>query len=256
MDGISVQEEQLMHRFYACSSSGDNPCFTLDAEDSFHAVRVLRLQPGDYAEVISEGKRYLSELEDVSPSAVILRALETLPSTEPGLSVTLFQGLPKGDKMDLIVQKAVELGAIRIVPVVFSRSIVHLSEKDAVKKVERWQKIAREAGKQSGRCIIPKIERVTSFSEVAGLFSDCEQVVVPWEECTDGGPLSFVNRFPSLSSLGIVIGPEGGISSNEMDHLLSARCTAITLGKRILRTETAGLAAISAFFSLYGEMEL
>ena len=152
-----------MHRFYACSSSGDNSCFTLDKEDSFHAVRVLRLQPGDYAEVISESERYLSVLEDASVSAVTLRALQKLPTTEPKLSVTLFQGLPKGDKMDLIVQKAVELGAVRIVPVVFSRSIVHLNEKDAAKKVDRWQKIAREAGKQSGRCVIPCIEKVIPF---------------------------------------------------------------------------------------------
>ena len=244
-----------MHRFYAGSASPDRTLFTLDTEDSFHAVRVLRLRPDDRAEVIFGGERFLSVLEEASPSAVTLRALQPLPSTEPGLSVTLFQGMPKGDKMDLIVQKAVELGAVRIVPVVFSRSVVRLNEKDAARKTERWRKIAREAGKQSGRCCVPEVHPVVSFGDLPGLFASCEKVAVPWEECAHGGPLAFVRRYPSLSSLGIVIGPEGGISAEETDALLAMGCESITLGKRILRTETAGLASLSAFFSLYGEME-
>ena len=244
-----------MHRFYAESAEENHTLFSLNAEDSYHAVRVLRLQKNDEAEIIFNRERYLAVIEDVSLSCVSMRCLSRLPSTEPDLSVTLFQGLPKGDKMDLIVQKAVELGAVRIVPVVFARSIVHLNDTDAVRKAERWKKIAREAGKQSGRCCIPDISPVVPFSSLLSFLSGCDQTAVPWEECKRGGPLSFFQRHPSLSSLGIVIGPEGGITKNEMNKLLEMGCEAITLGKRILRTETAGIASMSAFLSLYGEME-
>ena len=157
--------------------------------------------------------------------------------------------------MDWIVQKSVELGVARIVPVAFSRCVVRLSEKDGAKKQERWQKIAREAGKQSGRCIVPEVLPPVSLKKLPDLFDECEQVAVPWEECPNRGPLAFAKEYPRLRSLGIVIGPEGGIAPEEMEQLTAFGGKPITLGKRILRTETAGLAALSVFFGLYGEME-
>ena len=112
---------------------------------------------------------------------------------------------------------------------------------------------------RSGKAVRPLLRSGSAscrfFRGSPGLFASCEKVAVPWEECAHGGPLAFVRRYPSLSSLGIVIGPEGGISAEETDALLAMGCESITLGKRILRTETAGLASLSAFFSLYGEME-
>ena len=244
-----------MHRFYAAPGNSSPSRFGLDEADSYHALHVLRLGPGDQAEVVFRGERYLAVIESCQGTGVTLAPLEKLPSTEPRLSVTLFQGLPKGDKMDLIVQKACELGVARIVPVSFSRSIVKLADKDSQRKTERWRKIAREAGKQSGRCVVPEIDPVIPFRSLPSCFPACAAVAVPWEECGEGGPLSFVRRHPSLPSLGIVIGPEGGISPEEMDVMLRHGCEAITLGSRILRTETAGLAAVSVFFGLYGEME-
>ena len=237
-----------MHRFY--SETG-----FLSPEDAHHALSVLRLSVGDEVELISAGNRFRAVIESVSSGAVKLSSGEMLPSTEPGISVTLFQGLPKGDKMEWIIQKAVELGVTRIVPVELSRCVVRLNEKSRMSKTERWQKIAREAGKQSGRCVIPAVLPPVSLNNLPDLFSGLDAVVVPWEECSSGGPLSFSRNHPDLSSLGILIGPEGGIDPEEIRFLLQAGAVPVTLGRRILRTETAGIAAISALFGLYGEME-
>lgn len=244
-----------MHRFYADPEKSEGDVFVLTPEDTLHAVKVLRMKEGDQAEIILNGNRYSARIAEASDTLVKLFPESTLLSTEPRLSVTLFQGLPKADKMDWIVQKSVELGVARIVPVAFSRCVVRLSEKDGAKKQERWQKIAREAGKQSGRCIVPEVLPPVSLKKLPDLFDECEQVAVPWEECPNRGPLAFAKEYPRLRSLGIVIGPEGGIASEEMEQLTAFGGKPITLGKRILRTETAGLAALSVFFGLYGEME-
>ena len=157
--------------------------------------------------------------------------------------------------MELIIQKAVELGASRIVPVLFSRCIVRPDPKDSIKKQERWQKIAREAGKQCGRCIIPEVTLPDSLKHIPDRQDQPQEIVVPWEMCDHYGPRSFVRDHPDIRSLGIIIGPEGGISDEEISFLSGFSVHVITLGRRILRTETAGLAAVSAFSALYGEME-
>ena len=244
-----------MHRFFADPETSDENLFRLSDAEAHHALKVLRLRDGDAAEAIYRGARYLVRLEILSSGEPVLIPLENLPSTEPRLSVTLFQGLPKGDKMDLIVQKSVEIGIGRIVPVLFSRCVARPDEKESMKKTQRWQRISLEAAKQSGRCVIPEVIPPVSLSSLPEHISGCEAVAVPWEECEHGGPQAFVRSHPSLSALGIVIGPEGGISGDEADMLRSIGCETVTLGKRILRTETAGIAALSVFFGLYGEME-
>lgn len=244
-----------MHRFYADPVQSSEYTMILDAGDSHHASRVLRLQPGDTAEVFYQGRRFLAAFTFVSAERSELKPLDLLPSTEPRLRVALFQGIPKGDKMDWIVQKAVELGVYTVIPVILSRCIVRPDEKESIRKQDRWQKIAREAGKQSGRCIIPDIHKPVTVGELPELFGEYDQIVIPWEESVGYGPLSFRQRHPDLSSVGILIGPEGGISTQEMDTFVQHGCESITLGKRILRTETAGLAVISVFMGLFGEME-
>lgn len=244
-----------MHRFFVESDLLSPDSFTLNKDDTYHAARVLRLHKGDRAEVISNGRRYLSVIDECSSASVVLHPLHELPSTETGISLTLFQGMPKGDKMDLIVQKAVELGVSGIVPVLFSRSVARPDKQDADRKIARWRKIAVEACKQSGRCCVPVLSPVIPFDALPEHLDMCEQVAVPWEECAENGPKSFFLRHQQLRSLGIVIGPEGGISSEEMEVLTAAGCEAITLGKRILRTETAAIAALSVFSGFYGEME-
>ena len=136
-----------MHRFYADKVSEKTDEFRLNQEDAHHALHVLRLKPGDEAEIFSCGKHWLAVFTELSPEYAVLRSVHLLPSAEPGLSVTLFQGLPKFDKMEWIIQKGVELGVSRIVPVAMLRSISRPDEKNAQKKADRWRKIAREAGK-------------------------------------------------------------------------------------------------------------
>ena len=244
-----------MHRFFADSGRRTEDGVYLSAEDARHAATVLRLRPGQQVQVFLDGRLMNAEIVSSDARDVYVRIISALPSTEPLLSVTLFQGLPKSDKMDLIVQKATELGVSRVVPLIMERCVSRPDSKDAGRKAERWRKIAREASKQSCRCIVPEITvpvSLRSLSELSGL---PEINVVPWEEADSYGPLAFRNDHTSVSSLGILIGPEGGIDAEEISLLKSSGFIPITLGKRILRTETAGLAAVSAFMSLYGEME-
>ncbi len=243
----------MAHRFYAEESPAFPVC-PLSPEDAHHALRVLRLRPGDPVELFYGGSRFAAVLEEGPAGSLAARITSELPSTEPFLEITLFQGLPKADKMEWIIQKAVELGVKRIVPVRMSRCVVRLDEKDALRKQERWQRIAREAGKQAGRCIIPEVSLPLNLSGLPDAAGALEACAVPWEECTGSGPRAFASAHPGLRSLGIVIGPEGGIAPEEMD-LLRPVCLPLTLGRRILRTETAGLAAAAAFLALYGEME-
>ena len=255
MDCLHFQEECLMHRFFADPDRGTEDLLWLSAEDARHAVTVLRLKPGQHIEIIRQGLLWDAEIVAADVRDVCVRPVSPLPSREPALSVTLYQGLPKADKMDLIVQKATELGACRIVPVIMDRCVVRLDPKDSSRKLERWRKIAREAGKQCGRCVIPEITEPCSLQRLPGLPGFPEANIVPWEEAEGYGPLSFSRSHADLSSLGILIGPEGGIEKEEISFLRDSGFIPLTLGKRILRTETAGLAAIAAFMGLYGEME-
>lgn len=238
-----------MHRFYADALSEQGLAY-LSPEDAKHALRVLRMNPGDPAELILPGQRYRAVLRE----GAALEPLEELPSTEARLRITLFQGLPKADKMDWIVQKAVEIGVDRIVPVIMNRCVVRLSPQDAEKKVLRWNRVAREAGMQSGRCRLPEVAPVISLRELPEIASSLDLCVVPWEEECTMGPRKFVAAHPDFASLGILIGPEGGIESGEIAFLGSAFFP-LTLGPRILRTETAGLTAAAVFLALAGEME-
>jgi len=244
-----------MHRFFADAVRSSDERSFLSEEDAHHAVTVLRLKPGQHVELIRDNRLWEAEIVNTDTHNVEVHTLSSLPSPEPKLAVTLFQGLPKGDKMDLIVQKATELGAVRIVPVMMNRCVSRPDPKDILRKLNRWRKIAREAGKQSGRCMIPDVSEPVTLQQIPFLAFFPGKNIVPWEEATGFGPLAFKTSNPVLSSLGILIGPEGGIEASEIVMLKSYGFTPVTLGKRILRTETAGLAAVAAIMSLYGEME-
>ncbi len=249
-----------MHRFYVEQLPGEAPpeagsSILLPPEEARHAHTVLRLRTGARVELICDGRRLLAEVEKGAQNAVALKCLEPLPSTEPSLAVTLFQGLPKGDKMDMVVQKATELGAVCIVPVLMNRCVARPSEKDLKKRQERWTRIAREAAKQSGRCCLPRIEIPLELSRLGEAFPLPQVLIAPWEEASGFGPRALFDACPHPASLGILIGPEGGIEPAEMEQLKAWGFLPFTLGKRILRTETAGLAALAAVMSLYGEME-
>lgn len=244
-----------MHRFYADEQGVREDHARLCEEDARHAIRVLRMKPGEPCELFADGKRFACVIADISDSNVHLRVTGELPSTEARLRITLYQGLPKADKMELIVQKAVELGASSVVPVAMSRCVVQLNDMDGRKKQERWQKIAREACKQSGRCEMMPVEAPISFKHLLTRLPAHDAAIVPWEDARGYSLARFHQEHPDVSNLAIVIGPEGGMSSDEIDRMKAADCLSVTLGPRILRTETAGLCAMSALFCLYGDME-
>ena len=244
-----------MHRFYADECRLAEGMAYLTAEDARHATRVLRMSAGEQAEVFLRGRRYLAEISEITPEDVALKLLEELPSTEARLRVTLYQGLPKAEKMELIIQKAVELGAEAIVPVAMNRCVVRLDERDGRRKQERWQKIAREACKQSGRCLMPQVDAPIPFKTLLERLPGHDAAIVPWEDARGYSLNAFHREHPDIASLAVVIGPEGGMSAEEVEVMKRAGCLPVTLGPRILRTETAGLATISALMCLYQEME-
>lgn len=244
-----------MHRFYADEQGVCEGHARLCEEDARHASRVLRMKAGEPCELFADEKRFACVIADISDSDVHLRVTGELPSTEARLRITLYQGLPKADKMELIVQKAVELGACAVVPVAMSRCVVQLSDKDGRKKQERWQKIAREACKQSGRCDMMPVEAPIPFKHLLTRLPAHDAAIVPWEDARGYSLARFHQEHPDVTDLAIVIGPEGGMSSDEIDRMKAADCRSVTLGPRILRTETAGLCAMSALFCLYGDME-
>ena len=207
-------------------------------------------------EIIWDHHRYAACLTACTPKEASAVLVRQLPDTEPRLRLTLFQGLPKADKMDMIVQKAVELGVHRVVPVLMERSIVRPDEAGMRKKQERWQKIAREACKQSGRTDDMEVALPVPLSSLSETLTSLDAVAVPWEEAGAVSLRTWQADHADAISVGILIGPEGGISPGEIERLQSAGAQSVTLGPRILRTETAGLCAVSCLMLLYGEMEL
>ncbi|MGN1369483.1 MAG: 16S rRNA (uracil(1498)-N(3))-methyltransferase [Aristaeellaceae bacterium] len=244
-----------MHRFYADEQGVTDDIATLCEEDARHATRVLRMKPGEGCELFAGGRRFSGEIASIGEEGAQVRITGELPSTEAKLRITLYQGLPKADKMELIVQKSVELGACAVVPVAMSRCVVQLDAKDGRKKQERWQKIAREACKQSGRCEMMQVSEPISFKQLLARLPEHGVAIVPWEDARGYSLARFHAEHPGITDLAIVIGPEGGMSEEEISRMKDAACRAVTLGPRILRTETAGLCAMSALFCLYGDME-
>ncbi|MBR6954253.1 MAG: 16S rRNA (uracil(1498)-N(3))-methyltransferase [Clostridia bacterium] len=244
-----------MNRFYAGEAPAADKLVPLSREDTLHAVRVLRLKPGDRAELFWQDQRYLAEAVSLDSESALFRVLSPLPSTEARLRITLFQGISKADRMELTIQKAVELGAEAVVPVAMTRCVARLEPGDAGRKIERWQKIAREACKQSGRCVEPAVSTPVTIPALCRALAGYDAALVPWEEAEGYGPAAFHRDHPEVRRLALVIGPEGGITPEEIGALQAAGCRPVTLGPRILRTETAGPAAIAALMALYGEMD-
>ena len=244
-----------MHRFYADERGVQGDSAYLCEEDARHATRVLRMRQGEACELFAGGKRFCGEIASIGDGEVAVRITGEMPSTEASLRITLYQGLPKADKMELIVQKATELGAASVVPVAMSRCVVQLDQKDGRKKQERWQKIAREACKQSGRCEMMQVTEPISFKNLLTKLASHQAAIVPWEDARGYSLAKFQQEHPGITDLAIVIGPEGGMSEDEIARMKEASCQSVTLGPRILRTETAGLCAMSALLCLYGDME-
>ena len=170
------------------------------------------------------------------------------------IKVYLFQGLPKGDKMETVIQKMVELGVYGIVPVSTKRSIVKLDAKKAANKVKRWNAISESAAKQSKRGIIPRVNDVCTFKQAIDMAKELDMIIMPYEEADDMEKTrNIIRGLKKDTSVGIFIGPEGGFAKEEVNAVMEENGTPITLGKRILRTETAGMAIMSVIMFMMEE---
>lgn len=241
-----------MHR---CWLDADRPpeiggFVPLSLPESEHVLKVLRMKPGEPVQLIAAERLYLGELAGGSGGAAQVRVLRELPSPEPAVKITLMQGLPKFDKLEWIVQKATELGVHRILPVEMERSVARISDGDG-KKRDRLARIALEAAKQAGRAhvpqVLPAVRLKDALTELKG------SVYVAWEEA-DALRLSEAAAQDRPEEITLVVGPEGGITAEEIASLTEAGAKAVTLGPRVLRTETAGLCALSVILAALGEM--
>ena len=213
----------------------------LFGEDEKHIKTVLRAREGEELTLCDgEGMDYQCRIASLERGVLLDILSKEVCETEPRTKITLYQGLPKADKMELIIQKCVELGVDRIVAVSTERAIVKLDKKES-KKLERWQKIAEAAAKQSGRGKIPEIgQQVLKFKEAVAEAKELDGAIIPYEKEQETGIRQFVQGFRG-ESIGVFIGPEGGFAEEEIALAQENGITPITLGKRILRTETAGM---------------
>lgn len=237
-----------MQHFFVTPSQVEGERIYIEGSDVNHMKNVLRMRQGEEVE-ISDGDnlKYRCVVEGYEEGRAVLAIQQRMPvDTELPCRITLFQGLPKQDKMELIVQKAVELGASQVVPVATRRSVVKLDEKKAAKKTQRWQQIAESAAKQAGRGYIPQVSSVLSYPEALQMAGELDVLLIPYE-LAEGmeEARKVVASIAQGQSVGIFIGPEGGFEKEEVDAAIRQGAKAITLGRRILRTETAGLAILS-----------
>jgi len=218
----------------------------ITGKDVNHMKNVLRMRIGEQVRISdNEGGDFYCQIQDMDGQRIILKVLREAEDTEPNLKISLFQGLPKGDKMELVIQKAVELGVTEIIPVAMKNCVVKLDEKKARAKQARWQAIAESAAKQSKRSIIPKIGQVLKFQEAAEYARTLDVCLLPYENQRGmERTRQVLGSIPKDSSVGVFIGPEGGYDSQEI-ALVKEEMEMISLGSRILRTETAGLCAVS-----------
>ena len=242
-----------MPKFFAYRGQIENDSFIIEGTDANHISAVLRSRPGEKIVICDgEGTDYYCTLTAVDKKRVEAHIDKSYAvESEPKTKITLYQGLPKSDKMELIIQKCVELGVSRIVPVKTEFAVAKVDGKED-KKRERWQKIAESAAKQCGRGIIPLVDKPMTFSDAVDDSKICEGRIIPYENERENSIKTFAKAFQG-ESIGIFIGPEGGFSPKEIDLAIKEGVTSVTLGKRILRTETAGM--VTAAVLLY-EIEM
>ena len=237
-----------MYRFFVEEDQIGQGRVAIVGGDVNHIRNVLRMRPGEKV-VVSDGKErdYCCRIREIGTDRVVADILEENPAGgELPARIYLFQGLPKNDKMELIIQKAVELGVYQVIPVATRRTVVKLDKKKEEAKVKRWNGIAESAAKQSGRSIIPQVTGVISFKEARAAADRFDVKVIPFEHASgmDGTRQEFGRIGPGMD-VGVFIGPEGGFEDEEIELAAGTGIKAVSLGRRILRTETAGLMVLS-----------
>ncbi|AJD91511.1 16S ribosomal RNA methyltransferase RsmE [Jeotgalibacillus malaysiensis] len=248
-----------MQRYFLQNQPDENGLFLIDGEDYKHIVRVMRMTEGDKIITVSgPSSVYESEIVTINETSLTGKQLIKLThQSELPVRVTIAHGLPKGDKLEYVIQKATELGMSALKPFSADRSIVKWDQKKGKKKAERWNKIAKEAAEQSHRSVIPIIEEPVSTNQLSSSFHEYDAIMMAYEEDAKSGESSnfyqFLNHLESNANILVIIGPEGGFSESEVNRFTEDGAVSCGLGPRILRTETAPLyilAAISYHFEL------
>ena len=237
-----------MPRFFVKTNQINNDNIDIIGEDVKHIKNVLRKQIGDKIEVCNQdtGDSYKCEIENFSEDEIKTNIIEKLTNIQERVEVDIYQGLPKSDKMELIIQKSVELGANAIIPVNMKRCVVKLEGKDESKKIDRWQKIAESAAKQWGRSFIPEVKHLANVKDICNLINEYDAIIVAYENEKDNTLKSELKKLNSENlKIGIVIGPEGGFEESDVNILRENGARIVTLGNRILRTETVALNVLS-----------
>ena len=246
-----------MHNFFVDENNRQGDVYFITDADFNHIKNVLRMKQGDSFLVSSASKSDLCVLDSFTEDAVIAKITEEdYQDTSLTVKLYLFQGLPKSDKMELVIQKAVELGAEGVIPVEMNRCVVKIDDKKKKSKVARWQAISESAAKQSKRTIIPEVYDVLSYKQAMEKAKEMDVFIVPYEN-KDGmkATKSALSEIKKGMSVGILIGPEGGFDEKEIEIAESVGGLTVSLGKRILRTETAAITALSMCM-LYAEMNI
>lgn len=241
-----------MPKFFVAENQIDNNKITIIGDDVNHIKNVLRQKSGDKITICDTSKEqdYLCKIDKIEEKSIDCNIIEKLENnTESNVKVTIFQGLPKADKLELVIQKSVELGAYDITPLQMKRCVVKLNEKDKLKKIQRWQKISEVAAKQCGRNIIPKINNIVNVKEVCNLCNEYDIVLIAYENEKENTLKKELKNLKKLDKeeikVAVVIGPEGGIAPEEIEMFEENGAKIITLGNRILRTETVALSVLS-----------
>jgi len=242
-----------MHRFFVGTSLSDGDEFVIDGQDARHISKVLRLGAGDEIVVCDKGGfDCVCIISAVTDDGVGVRVQSrTQNPTEPKICVTLYQGVPKGDKLDTVTQKCTELGASAVVPVAMKRSVAII--KDPEKRADRMQKIAHEASKQCGRARVPEVKPVMTFKAAIDEAKNADLCLLPYEEEKSVSIKEVLKTAKDIGSVSIFIGPEGGFDPSEVETAKEHGFKTVSMGPRILRTETAPLAAITAVMYELGD---
>ncbi|HZK38499.1 MAG TPA: 16S rRNA (uracil(1498)-N(3))-methyltransferase [Clostridia bacterium] len=249
-----------MHRFFVDThqiNSIQNRII-IENEDVKHISRVLRLKEKDKVEICDgENTEYICEIQSIDKNSVLLSIIDKKQSIkEPSIKTVLYQGVPKGDKMSFIIQKTVELGITEIIPVEMKRTVVQFGDRDKQNKIDRWKKIALEAAKQSKRGIIPAVHSPLNFDQALEHSKKNQLNIMPYENENKKGfraVMESLNK-DNIDNIGIWIGPEGGLDEEEVAKAINNKIHLITLGPRILRTETAGFTTLSLIMYELGDL--
>ena len=236
-----------MYHFFVSEEQINGENAYIEGSDVNHIANVLRMKPGEELLISVKGDwDYLCKIVDIETDRVNLKVLESMEQRELPVNITLLQGIPKSDKLEMIIQKAVELGVNEIIPVKTKRVVVKIDEKKADAKVSRWNAIAESAAKQSKRSIIPKVYEPMSIDNALEIVKDFGVKLIPYENA-DGidKTRKILDGMDKTKDIVVFIGPEGGFEEAEVERIKDSGFEVITLGKRILRTETAGLALLS-----------